>query len=75
MHLLRCMFFVATRLDIHIHASHIPGVENVAANPLSRNYLSTFLQEVPEADPQMTLIPQALVDMMVQEQPDRTSPR
>ena len=39
MHLLRCMFFMAARLDIHIHASHIPGVENTAADALSRNCL------------------------------------
>jgi hypothetical protein len=75
MHLLRCMFFVAAQLDIHVHASHIPGVENVAADALSRNCFSTFLQEVPGAAPQSTSIPQALVDMTVREQPDWTSPR
>ena len=51
MHLLRCMFFVVAHLDIHIHASHVPGVENVAADELSRNCISSFLQEVPGADP------------------------
>ena len=75
MHLLRCMFFVAAHLDIQIHANHVPGVENVAADALSRNCMSTFLQEVPAADPQPTAIPQALVDMTVMEQPDWTSPR
>ena len=43
MHVLRCMFFVAGHLDIRIHANHIPGVENVAADALSRNCFSTFL--------------------------------
>ena len=75
MHLLRCMFFVAAHPDIQIHTNHVPGVENVAADALSRNRMSTFLQEVPAADPQPTAIPQALVDMTVMEQPDWTSPR
>ena len=75
MHLLRCMFFVAAHLDIHLHASHVPGVENVAADALSRNCVSTFMQEVPGAEPHPTPIPQALVDMTVREQPDWTSPR
>ena len=75
MHLLRCMFFVVAHLDIHIHASHVPGVENVAADALSRNCISSFLQEVPGADPHPTPIPQALVDITVRQQLDWTSPR
>ena len=35
MYVLRCMFFVAAHLDIQIHVSHVPGVENVAADTLS----------------------------------------
>ena len=74
MHLLRCLFFVAAHLHIHIRASHVPGVTNVAADALSRNDFPRFLQAVPEADRQSSLIPQALVDLLVRERPDWTSP-
>ena len=75
MHMLRCMFFVAAYHDIHIHATHIPGVENTAADALSRNNLLIFLQAVPDASPLPTPIPQALVDLVVREHPDWSSPR
>jgi len=42
MHMLRCMFFVAAYHDIHIHATHLPGVENTAADALSRKQSSHF---------------------------------
>ena len=75
MHLLRGIFFVVAHFNIYVHATHVPGVENVAADALSRNSLSTFLQEVPNAEAQPTQIPQALVDMTVWEQPNWTSER
>ena len=75
MHLLRCLFFVAAHLHIHIRASHVPGVNNVAADALSRNDFPRFLQAVPEVDRQSSLIPRALVDLLVRERPDWTSPR
>ena len=75
MHLLRCMFFVVAQLDIQIHATHLPGVENIAADSLSRNRISDFLQVVPGADRLPATIPQPLIDMFVTEQPDWTSHR
>ena len=75
MHLLRCMFFVVAQLDIQIHATHLPGVENIAADSLSRNHISDFLQVVPGADRLPATIPQPLIDMFVTEQPDWTSHR
>ena len=65
MHLLRCMFFVVAQLDIQIHATHLPGVENIAADSLSRNRISDFLQVVPGADRLPATIPQPLIDMFV----------
>lgn len=47
--MLRCMFFVAAYHDIHIHATHLPGVENTAVDALSPNNLLIFLQVVPDA--------------------------
>ena len=75
MHLLRCLFFIASHYSVHVHATHIPGQTNAAADALSRNRLSSFLQVVPEADKDPTPIPQALLDMTVREQPDWTSVR
>ena len=69
-------FFVAARFDIQIHATHIPGVQNIAADALSRNDLSPiFLQAVPDADRSPMSIPPALVDLVVREQPDWSSQR
>lgn len=75
MHLLRCMFFVASHFSVYIHATHVPGQSNVAADALSRNALLSFLQVIPGADAQPTAIPQALLDVTVREQPDWTSQR
>ena len=68
------VFFVAAYHDIHIHATHIPGVENTAADELSRNKLLIFLQAVPDVSPLPTPIPQPLVDLVVREHPDWSSP-
>ena len=73
MHLLRCMFFVAAKLHLHLHAIHVPGHTNVAADALSRNDLARFLQVVPHAAREPTPIPQALVNLAVMEQLDWTS--
>ena len=59
---------------MNVHAEHVPGVENVAADALSRDNVVTFLQVVPEAERYPTPIPEALVDLTVREQPDWTSP-
>ena len=75
MHLLRCMFFVAAKLQLHLHAVHVPGHTNVAADSLSRNDFARFLQVVPQAAREPALIPQALVNLAVTEQPDWTSYR
>ena len=75
MHLLWCLFFMVAHFQVHIRATHIPGVVNNAADALSRGDLPRFLQVVPEAASQPAPIPQQLVDLLVREQPDWTSPR
>ena len=75
MHLLRCLFFMASQFDAHIKAVHVPGVSNVAADALSRDDHAHFLQVVPDAVEHPTPIPQGLVDLLVMDQPDWTSPR
>jgi len=49
MHLLRCLWFFTVVFDIHITASHIPGVMNTSADLLSRNQLKKFLLMHPKA--------------------------
>jgi hypothetical protein len=75
MHLLRCMFFVAAHHSIRIHATHLSGVDNIAADSLSRNNLSAFLQAVPDAARSPTPIPPELVEMVLKEQLVWSSPR
>lgn len=75
MHLLRCLFFMVAHFHIQVKATHLAGVSNVAADTLSRNDLSCFLQVVPEAAKAQTPIPVGLVDLLVRERPDWTSPR
>ena len=74
MHMLRCLFFVAAKFEVQVRAQHIPGIMNVAADALSRNNLPHFLQVVHQADPDPSPMPAALVDLLVREQPDWTSP-
>ena len=42
MQLLHCIWFFITHHDIHIVYKHIAGSKNIAADPLSRNNLSSF---------------------------------
>ena len=74
-HLLRCLFFVSAHLNVFVHASHVAGAQNVAADALSSDHVLSFLQAVPEADRLPAAIPQALVNLTVIEQPEWTSPR
>ena len=74
MHLLRCLFFMAAHFDTCIKAVHVPGVINVAADALSRDNHTQFLQVVPGARQHPTQIPQGLVDLLVIDQTDWTSP-
>ena len=48
MHLMRCLSFLA-RWEVSLICRHIPGVENGAADALSRDDLQSFQRLVPEA--------------------------
>ena len=73
MHLLRCLFFMVAHYNVTIRASHIPGVENIAVDALSRNDLPHYLQDVPEANTDPAPISQMLVELLVTSQPVWTS--
>ena len=49
----------AAHHTVRIHASHLPGAQNTAADALSRNRILEFLQVVPEAEREPTALPQS----------------
>ena len=48
-HMLRCLFFIEVYFDLTLTATHIPGVENRAADAISRNNLDEFFSLNPQA--------------------------
>ena len=66
MHLIRLLLFFASKYDFWFKTSHIPGRLNKAADALSRNNLSVFFQQAPQADSQPSLIPLSLVSLLSQ---------
>ena len=75
MHLLRCLWFFTAHFDISLTIEHIPGVLNEAADHLSRNNLIAFRIVSPQARLLPTLVPQELVELVINNTPDWTSPR
>lgn len=73
MHMIRCLFFIRAHWDFQLLAEHIPGENNKAADAISRNNFPLFFQVSPDAAPQATPIPQALLSWLVEQQPDWTS--
>lgn len=73
MHLMRCLFFFTACHQIVLVSSHIPGKLNTAADHLSRDGLSSFLQLISGAKPHPSPLPQELVGVLVLHQPDWTS--
>ena len=73
MHILRCLSFFTAHFNVSLFAQHLPGRENVAADALSRNNLPLFLQQVPGAKQDPTLLPQELVQALILQRPDWTS--
>ena len=48
-HLLRCLYFYSALFQFEFSAEHIPGVQNVAADALSRDNLVLFSSLLPQA--------------------------
>ncbi len=51
MHLLRCLHFLSAIHDIRISATHIVGVDNTAADAISRNNINQFFCFLPKGFP------------------------
>ena len=73
MHLMRCLFFFVAHYELVLSPKHIPGKLNEAADNLSRDSLSSFMQLVPGADRNPTSIGEELMAALVTQQPDWTS--
>ena len=68
MHLLRCLAFYAAFFQFSIVTDHIPGVQNTAADAISRDNIPLFLSLFPQC-PQCS-IPKEITDLLVVEQPN-----
>ncbi len=75
MHLLRCLFFLEAQFQCTIGLAHIPGVQNVLADDLSRNRLSRFLSKAVDPDPYPSSVNPALVELFLDPGADWTSRR
>ena len=73
MHLLRCLFFFTARYQLMLLPKHLPGRENVAADYLSRDALSSFRQVVSHANVEPTTLPDNLMEALVLQCPVWTS--
>ena len=74
MHLLRCLWLITAFYQFDLHATHIPGKLNLAADALSRNNLSCFLSLFPQASWSQTRIPPQWVDLVLVRKSDWMSP-
>ena len=70
MHLLRCLVFLLAKFNVNLVGHHIPGVENGAADALSRDRLPLFHAQVPKAQPGATPLPAPVRQVLVDQQPD-----
>ena len=68
-HLLRCLFYLEAFFDITLSGKHVPGVENGAADSISRNNLLLFFTLTPQAQPQSCRVPENLVGRLVTNRP------
>ena len=72
--LLRCLFFIIAEFQLSLQATHIMGLNNVQADAISRNNLSVFFSQVPDAAHLPSPVPPALVELLITKKPNWTSP-
>ncbi len=70
MGLLRCLHFIAAKFNLLLSAVHLAGKANSLADALSRNNLTLFLTNYPQANSKASPIPPALLDLLVHAKPD-----
>ena len=74
-HLLRCLFFIEAYFDFEHTVAHVPGIDNGAADALSRDNMTKFFSFLPQANPSPSPIPPPLVEMLSERSLLWTSPR
>ena len=74
MSLLRCLYFFTAHCNITLLSSHIDGATNTLADALSRNNTHLFFSKFPQASPTPSPIPLPLINMLLQQETDWTSP-
>ena len=74
MQLLQAFHFISVRHDISLSAQHFMGHHNMVADALSRKIVPMFFSSTPQARPQPTSAPQALWQLVVEDQPDLLLP-
>ena len=67
-HLLRCLAFYAALFHFHFGAAHILGVQNTAADAISRNNTALFSSLFPQI-PRVE-VPQPVLELLVTRTPD-----
>ena len=68
MHFLLCLSFYAAYFRFQFCATQVPGIQNAAADALSRNNMLRLNSAVPQG--QQFLIPSAILDLLVHSRPD-----
>ena len=68
-HMLWCLFFLEAKFDLTLSAVHVPGVDNGAADSLSRHSLDSFFHLVPQAHRVAHPVLAGLVSQLVVEGP------
>ena len=66
MHLIRLLVFFAVKYNLWFTAAHIPGKKNVVVDALSRNNMSLFRSQAPQADCNPVQPSAALVSLITQ---------
>ena len=69
-HLLRCLFFATAFFDFDLGARHVPGVENGAADALSRNRLDLFFTQMNNASTSPTPLSPLLLEGLSKDHPE-----
>ena len=64
-HLLRCLFYLEAKFNFVLTSVHVPGVENSAADAVSRNKMDAFFVVVPQASRVPCPVPEGVVSTLV----------
>ena len=73
-HLLRCLAFVREKYNFFLFATHIVGKNKTIADALSHNKIPLFRSLHPQAQLRPSVIPEALLDLLIVQKPDWLSP-